>query len=528
MTQCLNPDCLVQNPGGNKFCLQCGSSLLLHDRYYATQLLGEGGFGRTFAAVDSHRLNSPCVIKQFLPIQQTAIALQKATELFKHEAVQLRNLGKHSQIPELLAFFEQEGRLYLVQQFIAGETLLKQLQRQHRFKEAEVREFLQQLLPVLEFIHQHHVIHRDIKPDNIIRSNQELLVLIDFGVSKQTSATLRTQLGTITGTFGYAPIEQTRGFVYPSSDLYSLGVTCIRLLTGCLPIEHNYSLVDEIFDHRQLRWIWREKLQEQGETISDELGRVLDRLLQDIPDRRYQTAKEVLEDIQSGQGYSHHLLTQNLLTQNLPNKKSNPQAQSTWLWEEIQRQKLQLEQEKNQREALERRIVQLESGNGKNSSQILLLSECGIDYQSLQNLLASGKWQEADLETAKKMLEVMGRNQSGWLRVQDFRHFPRQDLQTIDRLWVKYSRNRFGFSVQKRVYQSLGGTQKYDRQIWERFGDRQGWRHKGFWIWSYDLNFQTFPTAHLPRSVFRCLCLWELFIVISTIREKLNSHKLSY
>jgi serine/threonine protein kinase len=515
MTQCLNPDCLVQNPGGNKFCLQCGSTLLLHDRYYATQLLGEGGFGRTFAAVDSHRLNSPCVIKQFLPIQQTAIAIQKATELFKHEAVQLRNLGKHSQIPELLAFFEQEGRLYLVQQFIAGETLLKQLQRQHRFNEAEVRDLLQQLLPVLEFIHQNHVIHRDIKPDNIIRSTQGLLVLIDFGVSKQTSATLRTQLGTITGTFGYAPIEQTRGIVYPSSDLYSLGVTCIRLLTGCLPIEHNYSMIDEIFDHRQLRWIWREKLQEQGQNISPDLELVLDRLLQDIPDRRYQTAKEVLEDLKLKPGSNHHLL----------NQKYPPQAQATWLWEEIKRQKLQIEQEKNQREALERRIIQLES---RKPSQIPLLSACGINYQSLQNLLAAGKWKEADIETAKKMVEVMGRSQEGWLRVQDFRNFPSQDLQTIDRLWVKYSRNRFGFSVQKRVYQSLGGTQKYDQKIWDCFGDRLGWRHKGLWIWSYDLNFQIFPTAHLPRDVFRCLCLWELFIVISMIRDKLNSHKLYY
>lgn len=514
MTQCLNPDCLVKNPGGNKFCLQCGSNLLLHDRYYATQLLGEGGFGRTFAAVDSHRLNSPCVIKQFLPIQQTASAIQKATELFKNEAVQLRNLGKHSQIPELLAFFEQDGRLYLVQQFISGETLLKQLKRQHRFKESEVRELLQQLLPVLKFIHQNNVIHRDIKPDNIIRSDKGLLVLIDFGVSKQTSATLRTQLGTITGTLGYAPIEQTRGIVYPSSDLYSLGVTCIRLLTGCLPIEQNYSIVDEIFDHRQLRWIWREKLQEQGQNISEDLKQVLDILLQDIPDNRYQTAQDVLEALQTGKGLNHHLLNQK--------HQHPPHSQATSLWEEIQRQKLQLEQEKNQREALERRILQLESRKNLPSP---LLSECGINYQSLQNLLAAGKWKEADIETAQKMVEVMGRTQSGWLRVQDFRNFPSQDLQTIDRLWVKYSRNRFGFSVQKRVYQSLGGTQKYDPKIWDCFGDRLGWRNKGFWIWSYDLNFRIFPTAHLPRYVFRCLCLWELFIVISMIREQLNSQK---
>ncbi|HEY9812554.1 MAG TPA: inactive serine/threonine-protein kinase VRK3 [Candidatus Sericytochromatia bacterium] len=115
MSQCLNPDCQHPNPPITKFCQRCGNKLLLGDRYRAVKYISEGGFGRTFKAVDEHRLDTICVIKQFLPQLQGSAAIQKATELFKQEAVRLRDLGKHPQIPDLLAFFEQDKRFYLVQ-----------------------------------------------------------------------------------------------------------------------------------------------------------------------------------------------------------------------------------------------------------------------------------------------------------------------------------------------------------------------------------------------------------------------------
>ena len=159
----------------------------------------------------------------------------------------MRDLGKHPQIPDLLAFVEQEDKLYLVQEFVRGKTLLQEMHEKGRFSEERVRAVLAELLPVLEFVHQRQVIHRDIKPDNIMRPPSGPLVLIDFGVSKQTSSSLLSQVGTVTGTPGYAPMEQTRGFCYPASDLYSLGVTCIRLLTGCLPTDKNGSLAGNTF-----------------------------------------------------------------------------------------------------------------------------------------------------------------------------------------------------------------------------------------------------------------------------------------
>ncbi|MFB2970978.1 SUMF1/EgtB/PvdO family nonheme iron enzyme [Aerosakkonema sp. BLCC-F183] len=291
MSQCLNPDCQFSNPSLTKFCQRCGNKLLLADRYRAIRYLGEGGFGRTFEAVDEHRFDTRCVIKQFLPQLQGSAALQKATELFKQEGMRLRDLGKHPQIPDLLAFFEQDNRFYLVQEFIDGQDLLKELQQLGKFSEQQVRKLLTELLPVLEFIHNQNVIHRDIKPDNIIRSSNNSLVLIDFGVSKQLTATVLTKMGTITGTPGYAAPEQMHGHVSPASDLYSLAVTCIRLLTGCLLEERNGHWVDKLFDPMQMEWIWRR----QNVSVSNELAKILDKMLSFPVGERYQSAAEVLK-----------------------------------------------------------------------------------------------------------------------------------------------------------------------------------------------------------------------------------------
>jgi uncharacterized caspase-like protein len=128
-----------------------------------------------------------------------------------------------------------------------------------------------------------------------------------------------------------------------------------------------------------------------------------------------------------------------------------------------------------------------------------LKSECGVDYTKLRDLLATGQWQEADEETAKKMLEVAGRTEKGWLRVEDIDRFPCEDLRTIDQLWVKYSNGLFGFSVQKRIYQSLGGTREYDEEIWEAFGDRVCWRVKSEWLYYKELKVtESAPEGYLP------------------------------
>ena len=133
--------------------------------------------------------------------------------------------------------------------------------------------------------------------------------------------------------------------------------------------------------------------------------------------------------------------------------------------------------------------------------QVPLISEVEADYTSLQNLLLAQKYQEADCETYQVVLKVAQRERQGWLRHSDIDDFPTADLQTIDRLWVTYSNGRFGFSVQKQIYQGLGGTRGYNEGIWQAWGDRVGWRVAGNWLSYSQLTFDiNAPQGHLPAA----------------------------
>jgi len=288
MLCCLNPAC--SNPSvadQNKYCPSCGVPLvILRHRYRPLKSLGGGGFGKTYLAEDIDRLNTKCVIKQFAPQIQGAGALKKATDLFKQEAERLEQLGTHPQIPGLWAHFEDNNRLYLVQEFIEGENLLVELEKQGTFEEEKIRGLLLDLLPILEVVHQAQVIHRDIKPENIMRRGSDgKLFLIDFGASKQIQGTVKS--GTQIGTLGYAALEQMQDRqVYPATDLYSVGATCFHLLTGIHPwdlyIEVAYIWVEQ----------WRQHLKQ---SISPQLGTIVDKLLQKEYQQRYQSAGEVLQ-----------------------------------------------------------------------------------------------------------------------------------------------------------------------------------------------------------------------------------------
>ncbi|MGB3308974.1 MAG: protein kinase [Nodosilinea sp.] len=295
MICCLNPHCTQPNHATlAAVCPSCGSPLehRLRSRYRPLKLIGRGGFGRTYFALDADRLNSRCVIKQFAPQTQGTKSFLKAVQLFEQEAVRLHELGEHPQIPTLQAYFEQNKYLYLVQQMVQGRTLHQEIAVQAAYSESSLRQLLEDLLPVLHFIHEHGVIHRDITPSNIIRRKvDQKPVLIDFGVAKQFSEAIRYEQGTRIGTEGYAPIEQLRsGQAYPSSDLYSLGATCLHLLTGCKP--------EDLYSPHQGRWLWQEHLQKQGRTVHPGLAAVLNCMTKDLVSERYQTAREVLDDLQ--------------------------------------------------------------------------------------------------------------------------------------------------------------------------------------------------------------------------------------
>ncbi|WP_066426805.1 serine/threonine-protein kinase [Anabaena sp. 4-3] len=293
MICCLNPDCPNPlNPNGKKVCQSCGTTLvpLLRNRFRVIRVLSdEGGFGRTYLSEDKDKLNERCVIKQLAPKFQGTWSQKKAVELFAEEAKRLQELGEHPQIPTLLAYFEQDNCLYLVQQFINGQNLLKELQQRKTYRPGEIQAILLDILPVLKFIHDRGVIHRDIKPENIIRCRIDgRLNLIDFGSSKQLTANVQN-FGTSIGSHGYSPLEQIRdGKAYAASDLFALGATCFHLLTGISPfqlwMEHGYGWATN----------WRQYLRS---SLNPELDFVLDKLLQKDLKSRYQSADQVLKDI---------------------------------------------------------------------------------------------------------------------------------------------------------------------------------------------------------------------------------------
>ena len=287
MSLCLA--CGAANPLDTKFCSQCRTRLLIQDRYRALRIIGQGGFGKTFLAQDEGKPSKPkCVIKQF--IYDDPATLREAQRLFEQEAVRLDDLGKHPQIPELLAHCEQEGRQYLVQEFIDGENLLQELNRAGRFSEAKIKELLLDLLPVLQFIHAGQVIHRDIKPENIIRRRSDgRLVVVDFGAAKIASQTALQKMGTTIGSAEYTAPEQARGKAVFASDIYSLGVTCLYLLTQISPFV--------LFSDLEGTWVWRQFL--NGITVSDLLGQILDRAIEQPLGRRFQNATEFLALLQS-------------------------------------------------------------------------------------------------------------------------------------------------------------------------------------------------------------------------------------
>jgi serine/threonine protein kinase len=294
MICCLNPSC--QNPpcvDGAKFCTNCGTALLiLENRYQPLKSIGRGGFGKTYLAADIKKFAEQCVIKQFAPRSGDDSETEK--NRFQAEAKQLQRLGEHPQIPALMAFFTEGSYLYFVQQYVDGKNLAEEVDEHGLYDETKVRDFLQDLLGILQVVHEQGIVHRDIKPYNIMRrQSDQKLVLIDFGISKQVEVNAAT--GTSIGSLGYSPLEQVwGGKAYPASDLYSLGVTAFYLMSGIPPHQILVRLMEETSPEQAHNWVkqWRNYIQHP---VSDKLGLVLDKLLQVDHKQRYQSATEVLQ-----------------------------------------------------------------------------------------------------------------------------------------------------------------------------------------------------------------------------------------
>ncbi len=325
--------------------------------------------------------------------------------------------------------------------------------------EEEIWELLRSLLPVLQFIHENNIIHRDIKPSNIIRRDRDQkLFLIDFGIAKLITGTALLKTGTLIGSPEYMSPEQNRGKAVMASDLYSLGVTCINLLTGVPPLD--------MFDINNDCWVWRNFLL-PGHQVSDRLGKILDKLLQSAISKRYKSAVEVLNDINPPKVVLPQPLApqpQPLAPQPLP----PPQPESF--------------------------LVKI-FPNFKQKPDVII-SEIGINYQKLTDLLNANKWQSADEETWMILCQAVDKPLRGYLAPDNIEHLPCEDLLILDHLWLKFSKGRFGFSVQKQIFESVN-------QDYGRFCKQVGWSislpHYHTTGMIYNLKA---PKGHLPSRVW--------------------------
>lgn len=481
MSYCLNPEChQSQNSPKTEFCLNCGAKLLLKARYRPQQFLGRGGFGRTFLAIDQELPSQPrCVVKQFYFYDRDPEIYHKALELFRQEAARLDELGKHAQIPSLFAFFEQEQRLYLVQEYIDGLSLKQELELQV-YQEPQIWQLLLNLLPVLQYIHERRVIHRDIKPENIIRRySDHKPVLIDFGIAKVLTDTALLRPATVIGSQDYIAPEQTRGKVFPASDLYSLGVTCIRLLTKVPPLD--------LYDFDQECWFWREYLP-KGTVVSEALAKILDKMLQPTLGKRYQEAGDILQEIP--QSYLE-LDDKGELATSVMVEPREVQSQLLLNFTETQ--------------TLEQTEIEL-------FSPINLVSEAGVNYRNLKDLLAAKQWKAADAETGELLCQALSFPSGTAIQSHEISRLPCEDLLLLDQLWRHYSQGQFGLSVQMQIYQAVNSD-------YLKFCNRVGWPTYNSAMAAQQLKFSLqAPQGHLPSRSWVGGTLWLRHLEVMTAR----------
>ncbi|MGL6283607.1 MAG: GUN4 domain-containing protein, partial [Microcoleaceae cyanobacterium] len=438
--------------------------------------------------------------------------IEKASQLFEEEAKRLEVLGKNPQIPQLLDYFvTDKGQQYLVQEYIDGENLQQELTSRGEFyREAEVRKILIDILNILKFVHENHVIHRDIKPENLIRRNSDQkLVLVDFGAAKYIhSQTALGVTGTVIGSAQYCASEQARGKAVFASDLYSLGVVCIYLLTLVEPFQ--------LFDTSENDWVWRDYLGKNR--VSDQFGQVLDQLIVAGLKKRFANVDQVLKSLNDQPKKTS--VSAKIPNAVKPNKKSIPAKKSkpakltnNRISNTVTSAKISIfaNYEKVELFFTEKisfiaKLTNNKISNSPLSNKISVSSP----YEKLEKYLANGEWKAADNETSKLILKLVGVENltlelmvgetQGWLNDELIEKIPYSGLCEIDRLWLTYSDGRFGFSVQKNIWLSQCGGQvdKYNYKAIEKLGDFVGWRKQGTW----DIEGVKFtisaPPGHLP------------------------------
>jgi serine/threonine protein kinase len=290
---------------------------LLHNRYKATEVLISTGCEKVYIAEDLYRGGFPKrIIQEIQPISNDGEFIQAVKHLFKREAQILKTLGEDDRIPQLIDYLEVEGRLYLVQDFIVGQTFTKELYQDPPWSQERVIALLEEVLPILEFVHSQGIIHGNIQPDKLIRRKLDgKLMLTGLSVLNQ----IRTEIIAFQGKIGrerlgYIPVEQMRGILRPGSDIYALGAIAIQALTGFNPLqlEENPETGELVWPHLA--------------TVTEEFAGIITQMVRYHFRDRYHSATDILADLKSlvepGEEREHKSLDR--ITINTPSNSAKP------------------------------------------------------------------------------------------------------------------------------------------------------------------------------------------------------------
>lgn len=416
-------------------------------KYIIERPIGRGLFGITYRA--KNLAGNQVAIKTLNQTLQQRPDFAKLQQLFRDEAFRLAECS-HPHIVRIDEVFEEENLCCMVMEYITGENLAHLVQQRGMLPEGEALLYIQQIGDGLNLVHNSGFLHGDIKPANImLRNGQSDAVLIDFC---QAHKYIRNLSQTKTGVRpnNYAPIEyyDQRAELGAHTDIYALAATLYGMLTG------------------------------QAPTIAP--GRVAGTAIRPPKQLNPRISERVNYAILKGMALK---------------REDRPKSVADWFGLFGSRLAMNVGSSFTSQENSEPNFYALPPDNSNMTME--------IDYSRLEALLAQSKWKEADEETKAVMVKIAGRQKEGWLRVEDIKNFPCGNLRTINILWVRYSHGRFGFSVQKHIWETVGGKPNADLLTYQRFCDRVGWRVHDSPVWWSQLSFSIdAPVGHLP-----CKCV---------------------
>ncbi|MEM1391787.1 MAG: serine/threonine-protein kinase [Cyanobacteria bacterium P01_H01_bin.150] len=419
---------------------------LKNGKYIIEKDIAQGGFGITYLARDEN--NQRIVIKTLNETVQKRPDFVKLQQDFLNEAVKLAKCN-HPHTVKVSEVF-QEGKLWcMAMEYIEGEHLADKVVNHGVLSEAEAVGYIQQIGSALTVVHNNGLLHRDVKPANIIvRSSKPEAVLIDFGIAREFIPS-ETKLHTPYLSHCFAPIEQYQTVAKRGAytDVYALAATLYFLVTERLP---------EPAITRASGMALKEPIKINLST-SSRVNKAILKGMELEPENRPQTMQEWL----------------NLLLAPAPPKLSTSNSSPALKAPKLKSSSSPKSSKSNSSSSS--KSSKLNSSSSSKPFPDDLSSDRNVDYRKLRDLLRDGKWKEADNETLKVMLKAANREKQGWLDIESIRYFPHKDLRTIDQLWVKYSEGKFGFSVQKSVWESVGGRIYNELEIIDEFASRVGW-----------------------------------------------------